>query len=232
MSSTQHLASMSQCADQELTERDAELLHAARAGSHVAFAELQSIYAHRIYKRILSITRNREDAEDALQDTFLRAYRALPTFEGRSKFSSWLTRIAINCSLMVLRKRRCCPEIAFQQQPLNSEDDGPMFDARDTTPGPEQIYDQSERCEAVWRAIHRLDPKLRNAMSIWIAHGNSVQEIARSLGVSSASVKARLYRARKRLAKCPDLRAYGEVLSSRRTSIGVYQGSGTEARNA
>ena len=82
------------------------IVAAAQAGSSAAFAELHSIYSGRLYQTILSITRNPHDAEEALQETFFKAYRAIKTFEGKSKIYSWLTRIAINSALMILRKRR------------------------------------------------------------------------------------------------------------------------------
>jgi RNA polymerase sigma-70 factor (ECF subfamily) len=205
MNSTQRYSSISQCVSREVTERDEELLLAARAGSHGAFAELQNIYASRLYKRILSITRNREDAEDALQDTFFRAYRALPSFEGRSRFSSWLTRIAINSALMILRKRRIRPEVSFEQQ-SSIEEDGSFFDVRDQALNPEELCDQGERSRAIMRAIQCLNPKVRTALHIWIWQERSINEIAQDIGVSSASVKSRLHRARKRLIQSPAIR--------------------------
>ncbi|HEY5253197.1 MAG TPA: sigma factor, partial [Acidobacteriaceae bacterium] len=81
-------------------QRDEQLVSAAKAGSDEAFAELQNLYAQRLYSTIIRITKNHEDAEDALQDTFLRVYLALCSFEGRSSFYSWVTRIAINSALM------------------------------------------------------------------------------------------------------------------------------------
>jgi RNA polymerase sigma-70 factor (ECF subfamily) len=220
MNSNQRYLSFSQCASQEVTTRDEELLLAARAGSQAAFAELQNIHAHRLYSRILSITRNREDAEDALQDTFFHAYRALPSFEGRSKLSSWLMRIAINSALMILRKRRIRPEMSFEQQ-TGAEDDGSWFDVRDSAMNPEQLYDQQQRCDAVLRDIQRLNPKMRNALSIRISQDNSMQEIALSLGVSSASVKATLHRARKRLVQSAAFRDHSAKMNppNRRTLI-------------
>lgn len=218
MNSTQHYSPILQCVSQEAIARDEELLLAATAGSDAAFAELQNIYAHRLYKRILSITRNREDAEDALQDTFFRAYRALPSFQGRAKFSSWLTRIAINSALMVIRKRRARPEMSFEQQP-GIEDDTPFFDVRDEALNPEELCDQKERSRAILHAIQRLNPKMRTPLHIWISQGRSIKEIAQDLGISSASVKSRLLRARKRLTQSPalcNLRMESESGGSRR----------------
>jgi RNA polymerase sigma-70 factor (ECF subfamily) len=182
------------------TANDEELVLAAKAGSHAAFGELQKIYSHRLYKRILLITRSREDAEDALQDTFLRAYLALPSFEGRSSLSSWLTRIAINSALMTLRKRRSRPEIPLEQ-PLGLGEESASFDVRDDALNPEQLCDQNQRCERIQRAIRRLDPVLRTTMVVRISKEKSVSEVARELDVSLASAKSRLHRARKRLTR-------------------------------
>jgi RNA polymerase sigma-70 factor (ECF subfamily) len=185
--------------DREAEDCYAELVHAAKAGSHAAFGELQKIHSHRLYKRIVSITRSHEDAEDALQDTFLRAFLALPSFEGRSKFSTWLTRIAINSALMTIRKHRNRPEITTIDSRRGIEDDIAAFDVCDNDLDPEQFCDQKQRCYARMRAIQRLEPKLRVPMHILVSQEHSMKELAEHLRISVASVKARLHRARKRL---------------------------------
>jgi RNA polymerase sigma-70 factor, ECF subfamily len=199
--------------DYEALARDESLILAARSGSHAAFAELQRTYSQRVYKRILSITRNREDAEDALQDTFLNAYLALSSFEGKARLSSWLTRIGINSALMILRRRRCRPETSFEQ---DSEGDAPYVDVRDEALNPEQLCDQQQRCHEIRCALQRLDPKSRVAMGIRVSEEHSMKEIANDLGVSVASVKARLHRARKRLLQSPGLGSGRTVKSARR----------------
>lgn len=183
---------------EEVAQRDMELVTAARGGSSSAFEELQNLYSRRLYKRIFSMTKNREDAEDALQDTFLRAYVALDSFEGRSNFSSWLTRIAINSALMTLRKRRSRAEVSFDL-PSESEEQPASFDVPDIGLNPEQIYDQHQRCHRLLRRVNKLHPKLSSALSIWIKQECSMKELAGTLDVSLASVKARLHRARMRL---------------------------------
>jgi RNA polymerase sigma factor (sigma-70 family) len=90
---------------------------AAQMDSPIAFRNLYALYARRLYKSIFGITKNAQDAEDALQDTFLHAYLAIHTFEGKSSIYSWLTRIAINSALTILRRRRIRPEILFDPQP-------------------------------------------------------------------------------------------------------------------
>jgi len=204
MNSTHRHSSTSHFGELETTARDQELLCAARAGSHAAFEKLQEMYTHLLYKRVLSITRNREDAEDAVQDTFFRAWVALPSFEGRAKLSSWLTRIAINSALMIIRKRRGRQEMPFEFQPI-LEDDSLCFDIRDNALNPEQFCDQKQRSHAILHAIDRLDPKLRTPIRIWVSQELSMKEIAESLGVTVASVKARLHRARKRLIRFPEV---------------------------
>jgi len=217
MNSAERCLAISSDTNYEAAARDEDLLLAARSGSHAAFAELQKIYSPCVFKRILSITRNREDAEDALQDAFLNAYLALPSFEGRSRFSSWLTRIGINSALMILRRRRCRPETSFEQY-QDSEGDSAYLDVRDRAFDPEQLYDQQQRCDAIRCALQRLDPKLRVVMGIRLSEEHSMQRIAQHLGVSVASVKARLHRARKRLLRSPMLGIRREINPAGRSS--------------
>jgi RNA polymerase sigma-70 factor (ECF subfamily) len=181
---------------------DFDLLAKARAGSSAAFEEIQRLYSHRLYRRIYSITRNREDAEDALQDTFLRAFAALNSFQGRSHVSTWLTRIAINTALMTIRRRRSRAEVSIEQ-PSKAGEESASFEIVDMSLNPEQICDRSQQYKRMLRAIDRLDPKMRSVVAIWIAKGCSMKEVAHSLDVSLASAKARLHRARKRLSRSP-----------------------------
>jgi len=179
-------------------QRDSQLVSYALAGSSDAFAELQRLYSRNLYCTILRITRNREDAEDALQDTFLRAHLALGKFEGRSSFYSWLTRIAINSALMILRKRRNQPEVAFDT-PREPENDLLQFEFRDPALNPEQIYDQRQRCVNIQRELKKLHYNLREPIHARMAHGSSLKEIARALAISESAVKSRLSRARARI---------------------------------
>lgn len=194
--------------------QDTELLSAVLSGSSDAFAELQRLYSRKLYGTIFGITRNREDAEDALQDTFLRAYLALNSFQGRSSVYSWLTRIAINSALMLLRKRRNHPEVCFD---LSDEQDSDVsqFELRDPSPNPEQIFDQRQRCANIHRAIDRLQSSLREPLQTRMTHGSSLEEIARGLDLTEAAVKARLYRARTRLSAT---RAFNRTEERQRTS--------------
>jgi RNA polymerase sigma-70 factor (ECF subfamily) len=184
-----------------------ELLLAVRTGSSAAFEELQKLYSNRLYRRILSITRNHEDAEDALQDTFMRAFLAFDSFQGRSHVSMWLTRIAINSALMVIRRRcRAYTEVSLTA-PLEPEAGFQDCDVRDSAPTPEEVCDLKQRFDKVYSAIERLDPKLRNAIEIQITQECSLKEMAHTLDVSVPAAKARLHRARKSLAGIVDHRS-------------------------
>jgi RNA polymerase sigma-70 factor (ECF subfamily) len=181
------------------------LVAAARSGSSAAFAELREIYAQRVYRKILTMTKNREDAEDALQDTFLRAYLALHTFEERSSFYTWVTRIAMNSALMILRKRRLRSEVSFDSPGEADEISG--FEFKDTGPSPEHICAHSQSYACMLRSIWRLQPRLRQVIEMQMMDNYSIREIAQTLGISEAAVKSRLSRARARLASAPAVRS-------------------------
>lgn len=179
--------------------REGELAPTVRAESRHAFSELHASYSSRLYRTIFAITKNREDAEDALQETFLRAYMALHTFEGRSGIYAWLTRIAINSALMVLRRRRARPEIPFNPQP-DPHADAPCFEVKDSAPDPEQICDMRQRQTRVLRQLRRLTPELRTPIEMQVAQSSSMKEIGHALNLSEAAVKSRLHRARRWLS--------------------------------
>jgi RNA polymerase sigma-70 factor, ECF subfamily len=182
------------------TERDLEIVSAAQAGSSAAFDELQRQYSRRLFTTILRITKNREDAEDALQDTFLQAFTALPQFERRSSVYSWLTRIAINSALMILRKRRSRRE-ANSVSLLEGCDDYYPLEIEDKTPNPEQLCELRQRRNRLVNAIQGLQPQFRAPIEIQLAEDHSMKDIANTLNISVAAVKARLYRARVHLAR-------------------------------
>lgn len=175
--------------------RDLALVADAQSGSPAAFTELRERYSARVYRTILAITKNHEDAEDAVQDAFFRAYLALKNFEGRANFYSWLTRIAINSALMLLRRRRARPEVSFTTGAENQEEPQ-AFEFPDTSPTPEQICEQRQKHVRLMRAIRKLEPRLRAVVEIQMRHDCSVRDIAERLKISEAAVKSRLYRAR------------------------------------
>jgi RNA polymerase sigma-70 factor (ECF subfamily) len=178
--------------------RSKQLVSAARSGSAAAFAELREMYAQRIYRKLLIITRNREDAEDALQDTFLRAYKGLHAFEERASFYTWLSTIAINSALMILRRRRNRSEVSFDR-PGEAEGEIPGFEFKDTGPSPEHICVHRQRYARALRSIGKLQPRLRQVIEMQMMDNCSAREIAETLQISEAAVKSRLSRARARL---------------------------------
>lgn len=176
-----------------------DIVLAAQAGSAAAFAEIHSIYSGRLYRTILSIAKNPQDAEEALQETLLRAYLAIKRFEGKSQIYTWLTRIAVNTTLMVLRKRRIRPEVLFDPQP-DDRCESFTFEVKDSALNPEELCVLHQRQLKTLRALHRLRPFLREPIRMQIMHGWSISEISRELNVSVAAVKSRLYRARQQLS--------------------------------
>jgi RNA polymerase sigma-70 factor (ECF subfamily) len=187
-------------ADRNVARPDTDLLTKARAGSSAAFEEIQRSYASRLYRRIHSITRNREDAEDALQDTFLRAFAAINSFQGKSQLSTWLTRIAINTALMTIRRRHSRAEVSFEQS-VASEEAADSCEIVDRALSPEQVCYWNQQYSRMLRAIGRLDPKLRSAVVTQVSQDCSMKDLALCLNVSIATVKGRLHRARKKLTR-------------------------------
>ena len=174
---------------------DEWLVLAAKEGNTNAFVELRDRHSTKILRTTYRITRNWEDAEDALQDSFLNAFVHLNKFEGRSSFSSWVTRIAINTSLMIMRKKRRNKELSIDPGDNDSESYD-KWEPRDLREDPERRYVRHERAELLRRAIRRLPPALRAAVELQQAQEYSVQELADSLGISLAAAKSRLLRAR------------------------------------
>jgi RNA polymerase sigma-70 factor (ECF subfamily) len=176
-----------------------ELVEAAKAGQDAAFNELLRPHSKRILRVIYRITKNREDAEDALQDAFLKAFVHIKNFDNRSKFSTWLTRIAINSALMVIRKKR--PEARLF---LDAGEDGGRFDLAaipDHALTPEASYAKRERRAMIRGAIRALPPTIRQAIELQRLEELSVTETAERLGLSLAAARSRLFRARDTLRK-------------------------------
>lgn len=136
------------------------MVYAAQSGCQAAFDELVSLYSRRVHRTVLAITKNSEDAEDAMQESFLRAFLAISRFEGRASFYSWLMRIAINSALMILRRRRARPELSLST-PQEWSDEVTHMDFEDFAPNPEETYYHRQRRTRLTRAIRRLSPNLR-----------------------------------------------------------------------
>jgi RNA polymerase sigma factor (sigma-70 family) len=176
---------------------DIFLVAAAKDGDHQAYAELCCRHSNQILRKILRITRDVADAEDTLQETLLKAYVHIGRFEGRSAFSTWLTQIAINSALMLLRKKRSQPVYVFESG--SKTDDFKLPEPTETSPNPEESHMQNILENELVRAIRFLSPTLRVVMQIRYREDASVAEIAKILDISESAVKSRLLRARSKI---------------------------------
>jgi RNA polymerase sigma-70 factor (ECF subfamily) len=176
---------------------EAQLVSAAKAGDASAFEELVNRYERKIFRLGMNITQNREDAEDVMQDAFLKSYQNLDRFQGDSRFYTWLVRIAVNEALMKLRKRR--PNQVSLDEPLADSDDPIFREIEDWGPSPEQRFAQTELNEILTQVIGELDPIFRVVFLLRDVEGISTEEAAQILGISVPAVKSRLLRARLKL---------------------------------
>jgi RNA polymerase sigma-70 factor, ECF subfamily len=152
-----------------------------------------------LYQTAFRVLGNPEDAEEALQEGLLSAYRNLPRFERRSQFSTWLTRIVINAALMRRRSKRARPAVSLDDRPLDGE--LPLAERfADEGPNPEQLYAGTELRDRVRNKLAEISPLLRSAFWLREIEGLSAEEAANLLGVSRNTLKARLWRARQELA--------------------------------
>ncbi len=182
------------------------VIAAAKRGHAAAFDELWQSHTQRILRTTYRITKNRQDAEDALQDSFLRAFLHIKDFDCRARFSTWLTRIAINSALMILRKKRSSREL-----PLDDRGDHDGSRGFDTilchALNPEAYYSQRERERTLRSAVCSLRPSIRQAVELQKLQEYSLQETAKMMGLSQAAAKARLFRAKTELRKTLTRRA-------------------------
>lgn len=175
---------------------DLELVAAAVGGQKEAFGILAERHSRKILTVAWRITGNREDARDVMQETLVKAFRYLNRFQGKSCFSTWLTRIAINEGLMWLRKRRCVHEVSTVP---NDGDKSMALEMMDSSPTPETAYSHQERAQLLSDAMKQLTPGVRRAIELRDIRGLSTEETARILGVSVPAVKGRVFHGRQRL---------------------------------
>jgi RNA polymerase sigma-70 factor (ECF subfamily) len=174
------------------------LVNAAKKGDVTAFEELVRRYDRNVFRIANHITQNREDAEDVVQDAFLKAYSNLGQFQGQSKFYTWLVRIAVNEALMRLRRRR--PErMVSLDEDVKTEDDSVPREVADWSPNPEQLYGQGELKEILTKTIQGLPASFRTVFVLRDVEGLSTEETADALNLSIPAVKSRLLRARLQL---------------------------------
>jgi RNA polymerase sigma-70 factor (ECF subfamily) len=188
---------------------ESALVAAAKRGKAEAFEILCDRCAHKVLQATKRITKNREDAEDALQDSFLRAFTHIKRFDGRSSFSTWLTRIAINSALMMLRKRRAARELSMDTSPTGDTTQN-YWQIATSAPNPEKRYIQQEREEFLRAAVDRLRPAIREMVEIQHFQEFSMKEAAAHIGISISAAKGRVFHAKAALRKSRRLKAIGE----------------------
>src|SRR5215469_3850680 len=184
---------------------EAQLLAAALRGRTDAFEALCRPHTANLLKVAFNVTRNREDAEDALQDSLLRAYAHISGFDGRSSFSTWLTRIVINSSLMIRRKVRNARQVSADELSESSEN-RPHLQIPDHAPNPEQRILQSEKKRILRDAIGGLRPRIRAVVEMGQLQERPMKETAKLLDISVAAAKGRLFHARAALRDSSRLR--------------------------
>lgn len=174
------------------------LVRAAKNGDMGAFEELVKRYDRNVFRIAQHITQNREDAEDVVQDAFLKAYGNLSQFQEQSKFYTWLVRIAVNEALMKLRRRRPERTVSLDED-VKTEDDSIPREVADWSPNPEQQYKQAELKQILTKTINGLPPSFRTVFVLRDVEGLSTEETAEALNLSIPAVKSRLLRARLQL---------------------------------
>ena len=177
---------------------DLDLVHASKEGDVAAFEQLVKRYDRKLLRIAQSVTHNKEDSQDAVQEAFLKAYQNLSDFREDSQFSTWMVRITVNQSLMKLRKQRTSKEVSLDED-FQSGEDAPPMEVADRSPSPEQIYGTSELRELLVKALEGLRPILRTVFVLRDVEGLSIHQTAEVLNVSQTAVKARLWRARLQL---------------------------------
>lgn len=174
-----------------------ELIDEAKKGSDIAFGCLVERYQNRIFRLAQNLTRNREDAEEVLQNALIKAYKHLDRFRGDSRFYTWLVRIAVNEALMKIRRRRH-NEVSIDDKKDGDANFQPL-EIEDWGPNPEQRYSQTELHEILATAIHELEPGYRAVFQLRDVEELSTEETAEALLLTPAAVKTRLLRARLQL---------------------------------
>ncbi len=206
---------------------DVALVERVRAGDVSAYDALVRKYERQVFRISEHITQNREDAEDVTQDAFLKAYEKLEQFQGNSKFYTWLVRIAVNESLMRLRRRRTGRMVSIDEDIATEEGSVPR-DLADWAPDPEQNYSREELAGILERAWKGLPKGFRIVFELRDVQGLSTEDTAEALGLSIPAVKSRLLRARLQLRERLS-RSFRRNLASR--EAGPRESGSGETRN-
>jgi RNA polymerase sigma-70 factor, ECF subfamily len=173
-------------------------LAAAKRGDSAAFEVLCKQSANTVFRVARRIMRNDEDAEDVVQESYQRAFMHLKSFKGDSRFTTWLSRIAINAALMKLRKKDHLRDVSLDESTA-PEQSSSRIDVEDQGPNPEQLYAQKERQRILSEAMRELTPGMRKAFELRELNERSTEETARMMGISVGAVKARLFHGRRKL---------------------------------
>jgi RNA polymerase sigma-70 factor (ECF subfamily) len=191
---------------------DETLVLAARNGNEQAFEILVERHRRKIFVVALHFTRVREDAEDIAQQSFQKAFIHLHRFEGKSSFSTWLTRITVNEALMLLRRGRRHRELSIDEDTLDPQGAASLLEIPDSNPNPETSYLQREEARILSKAMDKLRPGLRKAIELRDLGELSTEETSRRMGLSISATKSSVLRGRRKLREA--LRSY--VRSTRR----------------
>jgi RNA polymerase sigma-70 factor (ECF subfamily) len=175
-----------------------EFLAAAKSGDSAAFESLCKQAASRVFHVARRMMRNNEDAEDVLQESFQQAFVHLKSFNGDSRFSTWLTRIAINTALMKLRKKNPLRDVSLDES-AETEEPSYRIDVVNLGLNPEQLCAQEEQQRILSEALNALTPGMRKAIELRELDERSTEETAQIMGISVSAVKARVFHGRKKL---------------------------------
>jgi len=194
---------------------DMDLVHASKNGDAAAFEQLVKRYDRKLLRIAQSVTHNREDSQDAVQEAFLKAYQHLADFREVCQFSTWLIRITVNQALMKLRKQRGAKEMSLDED-FGDEGDILPREVTDWAPDPEQLCWASELRDILRRTLEELRPISRMVFILRDVEGLTIDQTAVVLNMSQTAVKARLWRARLQLRE-----ALGKHFSQKKESAQI-----------
>ena len=203
------------------TNDDLDLVHASKNGDVAAFEQLVKRYDRKLFRIAQSVTHNREDSQDAVQEAFLKAFQNLGQFRGDSQFSTWLIRITVNQSLAKLRKQRVTREVSLDENFGTDEDMLPR-EVIDWAPNAEELYSVSELRNILLKTIEELRPILRAVFVLQDLEGLSTDQTAEVLNLSQSAVKSRLWRARLQLRERLN-KYFGKSAESARVDSTFYK---------
>jgi len=184
-------------AGRAVADNDLDLVHATQNGNISAFEQLVGRYDRKLFRIAEHVTRNREDSQDVVQESFLKAFQHLGEFREQSQFSTWLFRITVNQALMKLRKRRTTKDVSLDD--FHAAEDILPCEVADWAPNPEELYRTSELRDILLETLGELRPILRTVFVLRDIEELTVDQTAEVLAITSAAVKARLWRARLQL---------------------------------